>query len=61
MIGEHWFWWLMMAAVLVWYSTVTIYVAIRGVFDIRHMLARLAEDQSGPGADATSLRETNRP
>ena len=26
---EHWFWWLMMLAVLVWYSTVTLYIAVR--------------------------------
>lgn len=39
---EHWFWWLLTAACLVWYSTVTVYVAIRGVFDIRGMLRRLA-------------------
>ncbi len=41
-LGEHWFWALLLAACLVWYSTVTIYVAIRGAFDIKHMLARLA-------------------
>lgn len=35
------FWWLLTAAVLVWYSTVTIYVAIRGATDIKNMLARL--------------------
>jgi len=39
---EHWFWWLLTAACLVWYCTVTVYVAIRGVFDIRGMLRRLA-------------------
>ena len=43
MIGEHWFWFVMTAACLVWYSTITIYVAIRGGIDIRKMLARLAE------------------
>ncbi len=43
MIGEHWFWWLLTAACVVWYSTVTIYVAIRGVVDIKRMLARLGE------------------
>ncbi|MEW6252465.1 MAG: hypothetical protein AB1716_17645 [Planctomycetota bacterium] len=43
MIGEHWFWWLLLAAVIVWYSTVTVYVAIRGALDIRAMLRRLGE------------------
>jgi len=42
-MNEHWFWWLLMVAVLVWYSTVTVYIAIRGSLDIRHMLRRLAE------------------
>ena len=39
---EHWFWWLVTIACLVWYSTVTVYVAIKGVFDIRRMLAALS-------------------
>ncbi len=43
MIGEHWFWWLLTAACLVWYATVTIYVAIRGALDIKQMLTRLGE------------------
>lgn len=30
-----------MAACVVWYSTITIYVAVRGTVDIRSMLARL--------------------
>lgn len=38
----HWFWWLLTVACVVWYSTITIYVAIRGAADIRAMLARLA-------------------
>ncbi|MBP8129245.1 MAG: hypothetical protein KA184_06645 [Candidatus Hydrogenedentes bacterium] len=37
----HWFWTLIMLASLLWYSTVTLFVAFRGVADIRHMLARL--------------------
>jgi hypothetical protein len=40
---EHWFWWLLTAAVLTWYSTVTVYVAIRGGIDIKQMLRRLSE------------------
>lgn len=38
-----WFWLLVTIAVMVWYSTVTVYVAIRGALDIRRMLARLDE------------------
>ena len=41
MTAGHWFWWCITVAVLVWYSTITIYVAIRGAFDIKHMLERL--------------------
>ena len=40
---EHWFWWLVMLAVLIWYSTVTIYVSIRGSLDIKQMLRRLKD------------------
>lgn len=45
----------MMMAVLVWYSTVTVYVAVRGAWDIRGMLRRLAQrhadtlDEDGGG------------
>jgi hypothetical protein len=35
------FWLIMTVAVLAWYSTITIYVAIRGGFDVKHMLQRL--------------------
>jgi hypothetical protein len=40
---SHAFWYLMMTAVVVWYSSVTIYVAIRGSIDIKQMLRRLRE------------------
>ena len=43
MIGEHWFWWFVTLAVLVWYSTVTIYVAVKGTLDSRQMLRRLKD------------------
>ena len=35
------FWQILTGAALLWYSTVTIYVAIRGARDIREMLDRL--------------------
>jgi hypothetical protein len=41
------FWAVMTAAVLIWYSTVTVYVGIKGIKDIKEMLARLK-----PGRDA---------
>ena len=39
----HTTWRLVTAAVVVWYSTITIYVSIRGWNDIRGMLKRLSE------------------
>ena len=47
-MGRHWFWWIMAMACVVWYSTITVYVAIKCAGDIKHMLARL---------DATKKRE----
>jgi len=45
MLKSHPFWGLLTLAVLVWYSTVTIYVGIRGSIDIKQMLRRLKERQ----------------
>lgn len=39
---KHWFWNLLSAAVVLWYSTITILVAVRGAKDIKTMLANLA-------------------
>jgi hypothetical protein len=39
---EHMGWWLLTMACVVWYSTITIYVSIKGVADIRDMLRRLS-------------------
>lgn len=47
-MSEHWFWWTLMMAVLVWYSTITIYIAIRGAKDVRGMLQRLAGRKDHP-------------
>jgi hypothetical protein len=43
MIGEHGFWWLLTIACVVWYSTITVYVAIKGAADIRQMLKDLGQ------------------
>jgi hypothetical protein len=37
------FWLVVTIACLLWFSTVTVYVAIRGASDIKHMLARLRD------------------
>ena len=39
------FWKLLTAACLIWYTTITVYVAFRGAADIRGMLKRLSESQ----------------
>ena len=47
MLKSQPFWGLLTIAVLVWYSTITIYVAIRGSLDIKEMLRRLKERHGG--------------
>jgi len=49
---EHWFWLALAVTCVAWYSTITIYVAIRGAKDIRSMLRRLQVRQ-----DAERLRD----
>jgi hypothetical protein len=43
MLQSHPFWGLLTLAVLVWYSTITVYVAFKGAGDIRRMLRRLSD------------------
>ena len=43
---DHWFWWLLTWACVLWYSTVTVYVGTRGLTDIRTMLERLGRDDT---------------
>jgi len=45
MLSNHPFWAVLTLAVLAWYSSVTIYVGIRGALDIKHMLRKLAAQQ----------------
>jgi hypothetical protein len=49
MLTDHPFWGSLTLAVLAWYSTVTVYVAIKGAGDIRRMLRRLSETKDGDG------------
>jgi hypothetical protein len=44
MILEHWFWFGLTIATVVWYSTITIYVAVKGWLDIKNMLKRLKDN-----------------
>ena len=57
-MGKHWFWWFMTMACVVWYSTVTIYVTIKGAADIKQMLARLSATKARE--DAEDLRLSNK-
>ena len=51
MLTNHPFWGLLTLAVLGWYSTITVYVGIRGAFDIQHMLRKLKQNQEEAAAD----------
>ena len=44
MLSNHPFWGLLTLAVLVWYSTITVYVGVRGFVDIKHMLRKLKDN-----------------
>ncbi len=46
-MADHPFWFLLTLCALVWYVTVMLYVAIKGVGDIRSMLSRVREDHEG--------------
>lgn len=48
------FWLILTVAALAWYGSVTIYVAIRGVTDIRQMIARLTARKADSAADEKS-------
>jgi hypothetical protein len=48
MLTGHWFWGAITLICLLWYSTVTVYVAIKGAGDIRSMLRRLSESSDDP-------------
>lgn len=40
------FWYALTIACLVWYTVVTAYVAFKGSFDIKHMLANLGANKN---------------
>ncbi len=46
------FWYWLMIACLVWYSTITVYVSVRAVWDIRSMLARIRATETSQQRDA---------
>ena len=48
MLKEHWFWGALTLTCLAWYSTVTVYIAFKGVGDIRSMLRKLSGSKDPP-------------
>ena len=48
MLTGHWFWGALTIVCLTWYSTITIYIAIKGVGNIRDMLQRLSNSKDTP-------------
>ena len=55
MTHGHGFWFLLLWACVIWYSTITLYVSVRGALDIKQMLrdlqargARRNEDSPDP-------------
>ena len=51
MLTDHWFWGAVTLVCLAWYSTVTVYVAIKGAGDIRSMLRRLSSSNDAKGPE----------
>jgi hypothetical protein len=51
---QHWFWLSATVLVVVWYSSITIYVAVRGAVDIKHMLAALSDNRRKQPTDDQS-------
>ncbi len=45
MLRNHWFWGAVTLMCLTWYSTITVYVAIKGARDIQNMLRRLSDSR----------------
>ncbi len=43
MTHGHSFWFWLVWACVIWYSTITIYVSVKGAFDIKNMLRDLKE------------------
>ena len=54
---NHWFWWAMTMACVIWYSTITVYVAIKGASDIKNMLARLDKARDVEDSEVRKLAE----
>ena len=42
---EHWFWLFLSIACVVWYMTITVFVAVKGFGDIKSMFSKMAADK----------------
>jgi hypothetical protein len=49
--GGHGFWLTLTIICVLWYLTITVYVAVRGAFDIKGMLGRLRDQSNDDGRD----------
>ena len=47
LVQSHPFWFVLAVGCVAWYSTITVYVAIKGVKDIKTMLRNLAKSHGG--------------
>ena len=56
MLRVRWMWGGLILVVLLWYSTVTVYVAVRGIGDIRSMLKTLG-GRKGPADNERSTHD----
>ena len=56
MTHGHSFWFWLVWACVIWYSTITIYVSVKGAFDIKNMLRDLKE--RGEKRDAADGNES---
>jgi len=44
----RWFWGILTTTALAWYSTITLYIAFQGAFDIQRMLKKLSQKPFDP-------------
>ena len=51
MTQGHSIWFTVVWLCVIWYSTITIYVSVKGAFDIKHMLANLKKNHDKAQAD----------
>ncbi len=58
MTQGHSIWFTVVWLCVIWYSTITVYVSIKGVLDIRQMLARLKRNHEAADPERTISSES---